>query len=260
MVSFESLSNPGLYLRHRNFKLYVEGATDNLAKGDATFKPVTPMNQNATGPKYRIKLIGIESKRCADDAGWEYGCDREEPYIVWTCFGPSWDQYGITEHGKDVRKNTFYMYAQGTNIYGSMPDGRNAAYVETPLIFIYMVIEADPDGPSTAQVLAPFKTIVGGAKSLAEGNWKDAAGSMIDFWGEFASVCVAIAAGGDDKYPPMFSAFDDQNLIQYTMGSQPMPVNKPLTQCVGNYNGFSVLKGEVQGGWNVYWTILRQTN
>jgi hypothetical protein len=55
MVSFESLMSPAHYLRHHNFKIYMEQCADNLAKSDATFKPVTPMNQTATGPKYRIR-------------------------------------------------------------------------------------------------------------------------------------------------------------------------------------------------------------
>jgi hypothetical protein len=33
-----------------------------------------------------------------------------------------------------------------------------------------------------------------------------------------------------------------------------------LNQCAGRYNGFAVIKGEVENGWNVYYSILRQTN
>jgi hypothetical protein len=154
------------------------------------------------------------------------------------------------------------MYEQDTDIYGVGPDGKDAAYVEYPLFFIYMVIEADPGGPGRAKALDRWRTLVGAVKAtlLADLDWQNVAATMMEFFSGVADACLSLNVFRDDKHAPRYSVFDEEKLLWNTSGSQPLPMEAELNQCAGRYNGFAVIKGEVENGWNVYYSILRQTN
>lgn len=215
--------------------------------------------------KYMIRLIGVMSHRCADDEGWEYGCDAEEPYILWTAFGPGYEAYGRTEEGRDVEKNDTWLYGQDVNVFGGGTNRTQAIPVNSPLIFVYMVIEKDSGSPTRDQILGAAKSGVAAVAALFTGDWAVAIAEGIEFIYDVIVIFQRIAAKGDDLYPPYVSYFDHNTLLSLTTGSGNPPLDRALVSSVGNYDHLSIRRADIYSDpiikrglqWSVFYMILR---
>ncbi|MGQ9646714.1 MAG: hypothetical protein ACUVWO_09270 [Thermodesulfobacteriota bacterium] len=226
---------------------------------------VLTIRRPGAGEKYRIRLIGVMSHRCADDEGWEYGCDSEEPYVLWTAFGPGYEAFGRTEEGRDVEKNDTWLYGQDVNVFGGGANHTQAIPVGSPLIFVYMVIEKDSGSPTRDQILGAASAAFSTLKAIYQENWADAVKEGVGFVYDVIVIFQQIAAKGDDLYPPYVSYFDVQTLLSYTTGRNPPPVDRALVNSVGDYDHLSIRRAYIYSDpinnrglqWSVFYMILR---
>lgn len=242
------------------------GINDEEFKKGATFV-AHKVAQEGKHEKYKIRLLGIMSHRCADDEGWELGCDSEEPYIVWTCFGPMYDAFGRTDTGRGVNKNDFYFYSEDVNVFGAGQNRDLSTFVHAPLFYLFMVIEKDSGSPSREEVIGVVKTAVSTVESAFEGDWKEMAESGSGFIYDAVRVFQKISAKGDDEYPPFIIKYDEESLLSLTSGSSSLPslLEIELVRSVGNYDHESIRRVKVYKDpfnrrklqWSVYYIILR---
>jgi len=224
------------------------------------------VRMSGRGEKYVIRLLGVMSHRCADDEGWEYGCDSEEPYVLWTAFGPGYEAYGRTEEGRDVERNDTWLYGQDVRVFGGGANRTLAIPVSSPLIFVYMAIEKDSGSPTRDQILGAASAGISTVKAIYAENWTEAVKEGVGFIYDVIVIFQKIAAKGDDLYPPYVSYFDEQTLLSLTTGrGNPPPLDRALVSSVGNYDHLSIRRADVYRDpinnrdlhWSVFYMILR---
>ena len=195
----------------------------------------TSENLPSSPNNYSIHLVGIKSLNCADDEGLEAGCDSEEPYIVWSCFGNGiQNNVGRTEDAQYVVKGSEYLYVEGTEVLKSHP-------IESPVFLVYQVREAD--GKSTG-----FEDIVDVMASSSEAivayyslNYV----AMVEKAFEIAKqmmdlITSMITNTDDDLYPVYINVLDLNRLKEYTEGIDPYPEDEKLFDSEGYYSGFCI--------------------
>lgn len=153
-----------------------------------------PRNSKVNTGKYNLNITGIKSLRCADDASNEIGCDDEEPYIAWTCFGPNYQNSGVTEFGKFVSKGDEYFYNDGTVVFTDKE-------LTLPLFFIYQVRESDPNGPSSEDISGVMKNAALCISSILAEDWMNAAVTATETIMGTITILSDLSAAGDDLYP-----------------------------------------------------------
>jgi hypothetical protein len=208
-------------------------------------------------PAYNIRLVGIQSHRCADDVGFEYGCDSEEPYVVWASFGPGYARYGRTEEAAPgITINGEFLYTQQTNVFSADAEGSAPGYIPTPFLFLYQVVESDPDGPSRDEVVEAVKGGLATIVNALNKDWKatveSGAPALVDLFG----VLMRSAGGGDDQYPVYAATFDDERLLRATSGSSPGPLDQSLFESEGDYNRLSIRVPAIESSGHTQWSLL----
>jgi len=183
---------------------------------------------------YSIQLVGIKSLNCADDVGWEAGCDSEEPYIVWSCFGFGIQRAGRTENAQYVVKGSEYLYIEGTDVLRSSP-------IKPPIFLVYQVREADDESPGfedIIDIMASASEVVVEYYSL---NYADMFEKALKIAGQLMDLITSMIANNDDDlYPIYINAIDINRLKEYTEGTDPLPEDEKLFDCEGNYPGFCI--------------------
>ena len=213
--------------------------------------------------RYSIRILGVKSWRCADDVGAEVGCDREEPYLSWMAFGPSFARVNRTEQAEDVRQYNETFYSQGINVYSAGEDNWSSAPVVGPLGFFYQVIESDPDGPTREEFVEALNDVVELVRATFGGNLEGALNSATGAIIGIYDAIIGVAGAGDDRYQMLWSLFTDTNLKALTSGTTPAPLDRPIFESAGNYQGMSIRVADVynsSGGrqWSVAYAIYRQ--
>lgn len=216
--------------------------------------------------KYRIRLLGIMSHRCADDEGWERGCDDEEPYVVWAAFGPTYESCGRTDEGKGVGKGDTWLFSKDVNVYGGGGNKTETIEVNVPLIFLYMVLEKDSGSPSRDEIVNATTGALSLAKAIYDKKWDEAIKNVGAIWDTIV-IFQKIAAKSDDLYPPYLSYFDHQSLLQITPGNgNPPPMDRALLSSVGNYDHLSIRRADIYKDpvnqknlqWSVFYMVIRE--
>jgi hypothetical protein len=209
--------------------------------------------------KYTIRLMALKSLRYADDGGWEYGPDREEPFIVWSCFGPSYQRSGVTEEPPSgLKQNQQYLFQSDQVAFSSAPGTMApAALPGNPLVLLYQVIENDDGGPSKEQFRKLAAHGAALSKAIAAEDWATVGTVGADALIEVYGIAVAISAGGDDYYPVMIATFDNDRLLQLTSGTGPGPLDQDIFHSQGSYKKFAIRIANIEGGWKVAYAINR---
>ena len=175
------------------------------------FTPVPRAMLKRTEDRYNLELVGIKSRRYADDHGSEYGPDREEPYIVWSCFGPDFRSSGVTEIGKDVKLNSEYLYREQTNVFSNQE-------LTLPLFFLFQVCESDPGGPSNDDVAGVIEAAGMCISEIISKNYAAAIVSATKMVVGTISIITDLLAAGDDLYPIQVLQINKNVLDRHTTG------------------------------------------
>jgi hypothetical protein len=212
--------------------------------------------------RYNIRLFGVESLYCANDVGWEYGCDAEEPYVVWATFGPGYARYGRTEDASDVTKGDDFFYTQQTNVLSTDPAKPDPIRPPLPLLFLYQVVEADPDGPTRDEVVEVLKGGLSAAISAYKEDWKSAVANGAPALVDTFVLMMNIAGAGDDRYAVKAAAFDAPRLLDVTSGNSPGPLDEDVFTSEGDYDKLSirvpVFKKGGEKRFSVVYFIIRE--
>jgi hypothetical protein len=223
---------------------------------------VTVDRPTSAAHRYNIRLIGIKSLHCADDVGWEYECDEEEPYVVWAAFGPGYARYGRTEEAHDVTDGDEFLYTQHTNVLSTDPEKPDAVSPNLPLLFLYQVIEADPDGPTRDEVLEVLKGGMSTAIAIYGEDYKSAfeqgAPTLVDTF----VLLMHTVGGGDDLYTVKAAAFDAPRLLEVTSGDKAGPLDEDLFASAGDYDKHSIrvplFRASGEKRFNLLYWVTRQ--
>jgi len=205
---------------------------------------------------FRIYLVAIKSHRCADDAGWEWGCDEEEPYVVWSADSPDYMRRGVTDKAKNMVRNSERFLTGLTNVFSvteTSPQHRRPTY---PLIYLYQVIESDPGGPSTQDLMEAMGAGVASALALFAGNFPALIATGIETLKQTAQIFIRAAAKGDDLYPIMIAVFDEGTLLTLTSGTAPGPLDVNLFESAGDYNKYAIRVPVVRKNGNRQWSLV----
>jgi hypothetical protein len=205
---------------------------------------------------FRIYLAAIKSHRCADDAGWEWGCDEEEPYVVWSADSPDYMRRGVTDKAGNMVRNSERFLTGYTNVFSvseGSPQHRRPTY---PLIYVYQVIESDPGGPSTEDLMEAIGAGVTTTLAFYMGDIPALIASGIETLKQTTEYFMKLAARGDDLYPIMIAVFDEGRLLLLTSGDSPGPLDANLFQSAGDYNKFAIRVPVVQKGGNDQWSLV----
>ncbi len=211
--------------------------------------------------KYLIRLYGIRSHRCADDVGWEIGCDTEEPYVVWSAIGPNYVRVGVTEDGETRGEGSEYLFTKDILIVSASPSNSQPVKTAFPLVFAYQVIEDDPDGPTRAQLIEAMKTGVALAGAIYMENISGIATEGGELLKQVIDIATLAFGGGDDRYPSLAAVFNERALFEDTSGNRSGPLDRSLFDSPGNYDHFSIHVAPVTIGstrhWSLAYTITR---
>ncbi|MGD2152204.1 MAG: AbfB domain-containing protein [Gemmatimonadales bacterium] len=205
---------------------------------------------------FRIYLAAIKSHRCADDAGWEWGCDEEEPYVVWSADSPDYMRRGVTDKAGNMVRNSERFLTGYTNVFSvseGSPEHRRPTY---PLIYMYQVIESDPGGPSTEDLMEAIGAGVTTTLAFYLGDFPAMIASGIEMLKQTTDYFVKLAARGDDLYPIMIAVFDEGRLLLLTSGDSPGPLDANLFESAGDYNKFAIRVPVVKKGGNDQWSLV----
>jgi hypothetical protein len=205
---------------------------------------------------FRIYLSAIKSHRCADDAGWEWGCDEEEPYVVWSADSPDYMRRGVTDKAGNMVRNSERFLTGYTNVFSvseGSPQHRRPTY---PLIYMYQVIESDPGGPSTEDLMEAIGAGVATTLAFYMGDIPALIGSGIELLKQTTDYFMKLAARGDDLYPIMVAVFDEGRFLILTSGDSPGPLDANLFESAGEYNKFAIRVPVVRKGGNEQWSLV----
>lgn len=206
--------------------------------------------------KYRIWIGGIKSHQCADDIGWEWGCDKEEPFVVWTASAPNFLRSGATEQAS-VSQGEEYLYRNQTNVMSEEEDSPAHVKPATPLIFIYQVIEKDDDQPSMDDLKNALTVALQSGVAFYKGDYEKGGKDGINFICDMADILMRANGGGDDLYPVMGAFFDDNILLSITSGATAGPLDAALFEAQGDYDRFAIRIPKVlDGKGNLRWSLL----
>lgn len=218
-----------------------------------TAAPVAPI-PNA---RYAIRLVGIKSHRCADDAGPEGGCDKEEPYVAWSCFGSGYQRSARTEKGSAITRGREWLFKQNTQVLSAAEGSPDATIPPQTLFFVAQVAEEDPDGPTKEQITDAASTGAAVAAAVAGENWtvvvKEAPGLIVETF----DILMRAASAGNDLYPIYYSVFDATKLATVTSGTSIGPEDTALFDSVGNYKGYSI-RSFRDKNWTVLYMVVRE--
>lgn len=212
------------------------------------YKPEAPPTNGVGTPftdqfKYSMSFLGIKSHRCADDEGWEYGCDAEEGWVNYFAVGS-----GLFASGAS---GNFSGMVQGSERLITSSVFTNKRLLGT-VIFLYQVVEDDSGGPTKAQFTAAFASALSASVQAYGGNYSALAGAIWDV----AGVIQSWMAGPDDLYPIYINVIDSQKLHQYSTGTTAPPSNKPLFSSHGIYrNQLTIQVVPIKKGSTTHWTI-----
>ncbi|MGD8453085.1 MAG: hypothetical protein PVJ57_14800 [Phycisphaerae bacterium] len=210
--------------------------------------------------KYVVHIVGIKSLRCADDENWEWGCDGDEPYVAWICFGPGYTRCGRTEKAPEITRNKEYLYCQDQYVVSDSISSANAIAPPEPLFFIYQVLEADSGSPSKEEVIATLQLVASAGVAVAEGDWNTAATQAVaGIVGTF-DLFIRACAGGDDCYPIKWAVLNHANLLTITSGTAAAPLDVDFFDSDGDYDGWSVRVVDVgrRPDWKVAYMVTRE--
>lgn len=201
---------------------------------------------------HSLDFVAIKSHRCADDVGWEWGCDLEEGYVGYYCFGPNIFKYGATSNFNKIKRYREKFIT--TNIF-------NNERLEVPLVFMYQVIEDDPEGPSKEQMYGAIWSAIQATAAGYMGNWEVLIKEGLNFLISTIEIVQAITSDGDDVFPIYLNVIDENRLKAYTLGTSNLPEDKPFFESEGNYSGHYTIRipkiienNKIQ--WSLAYTIL----
>src|SRR4051794_5911693 len=177
-------------------------ATAGYQDGD-TVKAHAAVALAVSPATYNIRLYGVKSWRCADDVGWEWGCDDEEPFIVWTALGSNYVRVGRTESASGVGRGSEFAYTKSVNVLSASPDNLMNIPVAGPLLFIYQVIEDDPGGPTREQTISLLLSWALITKDIYGQNWSSVIASAPKVLGDSFDFMFRLAGKDDDYFPTM---------------------------------------------------------
>lgn len=205
---------------------------------------------------FRIYLAAIKSHRCADDAGWEWGCDEEEPYVVWSADSPDYMRRGVTDKAGNMVRNSERFLTGYTNVFSvseGSPEHRRPTY---PLIYMYQVIESDPGGPSTEDLMEAIGAGVATTLAFYMGDIPALIAGGIETLKQTTEYFMKLAARGDDLYPIMIAVFDEGRFMLLTSGDSPGPLDANLFESEGDYSKFAIRVPVVRKGGNEQWSLV----
>ncbi|MCG3127869.1 MAG: hypothetical protein CHACPFDD_02741 [Phycisphaerae bacterium] len=211
--------------------------------------------------RYAIRLRGVKSLVCADDVGWERDCDEEEPFVVWSCYGPDYMRSGVTDTGEGVKKGDNWDFRQQVNIFSASPDSIESAVPPPWLLFAYQVIEDDPGGATKDDWRQAFGSASAFAGALFEGNYEEAIDQVDDLLVDAKELIMKLSGGEDDLYPTLSAYFTPQVIAECTSGNTTPPLNSEPFNHPGNYRGLSLQIGrtpENKPHWAVLYEITRR--
>ena len=239
-----------------------QAVPDSAVKKALSVRPVPVSYPFPLPATYAVRLYGVKSWRCADDVGWEPGCDEEEPYVAWLALGPDYVRAGRTEEARGVKKYGEFAYTQSVNVFSAGEENALTARVASPLAFFFQVIESDPGGPSREEVINAVKSAAELAKAIYGSDWTSVLAQAPGLIADIYNLVINFLGGEDDLFPTMISVFDGSTLMRLTFGTTPLPLNRPLFESAGNYDHFSIQIADVMTGsnrqWSVAYTITRQ--
>ncbi|GEM_PF-3066701 len=227
-----------------------------LQPGVQTLELPAPPPQQDSLQLFRIYLAAIKSHRCADDVGWEWGCDEEEPYVVWSADSPDYMRRGVTDKAQNMVRNSERFLTGLTNVFSvteTSPQHRRPTY---PLIYLYQVIESDPGGPSTQDLMEAMGAGVASALALFAGNFPALIATGIETLRQTAQIFMRAAGRGDDLYPIMIAVFDEGTLLTLTSGTAPGPLDVNLFESAGEYNKYAIRVPVVRENGNRQWSLV----
>lgn len=191
--------------------------------------------------KYSIRLVGVRSENCRPDSKRRQKCDPQEPFVVWSAFSPNYQRSGVTDWKKDaVTPDEEFYFSEDTNVYSRSQNSTEPIPVHPPLFFIYQVIEKDKGGPSREEWVELAITGTQLVANLASQNWVNAGKDGVILLINTFDVLIKLKSDGDDEFPALISAFDEEFLFTLTSGSESSLLGKTLFESEGNYQGYSI--------------------
>lgn len=197
--------------------------------------------------EHSLSFLGIKSHRCADDVGWEPDCDQEEGYVGYYCFSPNLFKVGTSPNFNGmVRNSERFLYKEVFK----------KERLQVPMIFVYQVIEDDPDGPSKDDMVRAITSSVQAVVAGYNGDWLNAIKFGYTAIETAIKICQALTGGPDDTFPIYMNMIDEIRLKDYTLGTTPPPEDRPLFGSEGSYRGgvtFRVPK--IYEGNSLQWSL-----
>jgi hypothetical protein len=163
---------------------------------------------------------------------------------------------GVTDKAGNMVRNSERFLTGYTNVfsvYEGSPEHRRPTY---PLIYMYQVIESDPGGPSTEDLMEAIGAGVAATLALHMGDFTSLIASGIEALKQTTDYFMKLAARGDDLYPIMIAVFDEGRLLILTSGSSPGPLDANLFESEGEYNKFTIRIPVVRKGGNDQWSLV----
>lgn len=203
-----------------------------------------------TDEEYAIWINSLTSHRCADDIGPEIGCDQEEPYVIWTLFGPGIQRQGVATRLSDINQGETTLFKGDVEVFPF-------SNVFTPLVFIYQVAEDDPGGPNPSEVVEAIYHCVKFALALYSFNVVGIVEYGIKAVLDIVNIAAKLAGGGDDIFDPYVTVFSREDLLQMTSGKAKIHEKKLTTLC-GDYELLSFRCAEMDSGWTFRFSVARK--
>lgn len=204
--------------------------------------------------RYRIRLQAIKSVQCADDIGGEVPCDKEEPFIAWTCFAPGYLKAGVTESAVGMGYLSEWNFREGTDVLSL---GGAATRISEPVVFVYQVIEDDPNPPTAEDVQDAIATLAALTEAIVSGDvpWDKAD----EVWDALTDLYYSVDnSRDDDLFPTNIAIFTSSDLWNMTSGVGGRSVGSPLFESAGDYSGISVRIDSVADHWKVAYLVTRE--
>ncbi|HRB81941.1 MAG TPA: hypothetical protein PK614_06720 [Nitrospira sp.] len=226
----------------------------------------SPIDPNA---KYTIRIAAIQSQRCADDVGWETGCDDEEPFIAWFMVGADYLRTGVTDSA-EIQKGQTHLFKRDTMVLSGAPDNSQAIRPSWPIAFDFQIIEDDPEGPTREQLNSALKT---GAEIAAlwytgglSGAVKDPEmmGDAVDLARYLIDSVQCLSGCGDDEFGAYKTVLSEQTAANLTNGKPLEIVSQGTWDWGGNYDKYhkGIVEDKTSNGkatnWKVMWEMTRR--